>query len=260
MVKIGIIGGSGVYDPKMFEDSEDIAINTPYGAPSDMITTGKFKGVDIVFIPRHGKNHTINPTNVNYKANIHAMKELGVTHILAPGTSGSLQEEIRPGDFVFSDQFIDRTTKRKSTFYDENQVCHIGISEATCPDLRKILSEKAEKLGLRYHKSGTNICMEGPRFSTRAESELYRSWKAKTINMTMVPECVLAREAEICYATIMMVTDYDVWRDSDVSIDVILKVMSENIEKVKKLISEVIPAIPDKRVCGCKDALKNALI
>jgi 5'-methylthioadenosine phosphorylase len=260
-MKIGIIGGTGVYDPNLVSDEKKMKMHTPYGATSDLVITGNFKGVDIVVIPRHGTGHIINPTNVNYRANIWAMKHLGVTHILAPSAVGSLSKNYKPGDFVFTDQFIDRTTKRISTFYDGNQVCHIGMAEATCPQLRMLLSQEAKKLGLPYHKEGTCVVIEGPRFSTRAESELFRSWGADIIGMTMVPECVLAREAEICYATIATVTDYDVWKvDNEVSVDQVIKTMKLNNERVKKLLEAVIPKIADDSSCSCRNALKGTFM
>lgn len=257
---IAIIGGSGIYDPNLLKESKEHSLSTPYGKPSDKITTGLFKGKKIAILPRHGSKHTINPTNVNYRANIHALKELGVTHILAPSAVGSLQESYRPGDVVFTDQFIDRTTKRHQSFYEKDRVCHIGVAEPACPDLRSLLSSTARQLKLTYHSAGTCVVIEGPRFSTKAESNLYRSWGAHIIGMTMVPECVLAREAQLCYATIATVTDWDVWRSTHVSIEEVLTTMKANLSKVKLLLEHVIPAIPDKRDCDCKSALSNALI
>jgi len=257
---VGIIGGTGVYDPKLLEQAEQIKIHTPYGATSDSITTGIFKGVKIAIIPRHGSGHTINPSNVNYRANIWALKSLGVTAILASSAVGSLKEEIKPGDFVFIDQFIDRTLVRKNTFYEGRQVCHISIAEPCCGVLRGILAEEASKLGFSFHNKGTCVVIEGPRFSTKAESAVYRSWSADIIGMTMCPEAVLAREAEICYATIAMVTDYDVWKEQHVSFEEIIKTMKENDERVKKLLEVVIPRISEQRSCKCREALKGALM
>jgi 5'-methylthioadenosine phosphorylase len=259
MVKIGIIGGSGVYDPKLLEDSKKIKVHTPYGKTSDFVTVGKFKGVDMVVIPRHAEGHRINPSDVNYRANIWAMKELGVTHIIATGAVGSLKEEIKPGDLMFTDQFIDRTTKRASTFYEGTQVCHISIAEPTCKELRKILAEEAKSLGVPFHEKGTCVVIEGPRFSTKAESAMHRSWGADVVGMTMVPECVLAREVGICYATVALITDYDVWKEQHVTIDEIIRVMGGNLEKFKKLVAATIPRIADKD-CECKEAAKNSLI
>lgn len=259
MVKVGIIGGSGVYDPNLFEDAKKLKVHTPYGETSSMITIGNFQGVPMAVIARHGEGHKINPTNVNYRANIHAMKELGVTHIIATGAVGSLKEEIKPGDLIFTDQFIDRTTKRKSTFYEDNKVCHISIAEPTCKELRKLLAQEAMNLGLRHHEKGTCVVIEGPKFSTKAESAMHRMWGADIVGMTMVPECVLAREAGICYATIALVTDYDVWKEHHVTMDQIIKTMGQNLEKFKRLVTAVIPKITDKN-CECKDAIKSAII
>ena len=259
MVKIGIIGGTGVYDPKLVEDEKSNKIHTPYGPTSDFVMTGKFKGIDIVVIPRHGMGHIVNPTNVNYRANIYAMKQLGVTHIIAPSAVGSLKEEYKPGDLVFTDQFIDRTTKRVQTFYDGKQVCHISMAEPMCGNLRGLLMQAAQKLGLSFHKTGTIIVVEGPRFSTKAESNLFRSWNADIIGMTMVPEVVLAREAEICYASVGMVTDYDCWKEEEVTGDMVVATMKKNAVNVKKLLEAVIPLIKDDD-CACRHALKHALM
>ena len=260
-MKIGIIGGSGLDDPDILKDAEKIKKHTPYGNVSDLITVGKIKNVDVVMIPRHGSKHEIGPGMVNYRANIWAMKELGVTHILAPTACGSLREEYEPGNFAFIDQFIDRTTKRKQSFYEGHEVCHIPMADPFCDKLRKILTKEAKSLGIKYHDKGTMVTIEGPRFSTRAESKLFRSWDADTINMTTVPEVVLAREAGICYASIAMVTDYDCFLEDrkPVTVEEIVKTMKVNAENVKKLLINVIPKI-DFIECSCKEDIKGALI
>jgi len=258
--EIGIVGGTGVYDPQFLEKSEEVKLSTPYGAPSDFVTVGELGGRKVAFVPRHGRRHTIRPTDVNSRANIYALKELGVQRILAPTTVGSLKEEFRPGDVVFVDQFIDRTTRREQSFYTGPQVCHVSVAEPMCPELRKLLVKIAEEMGIRYHKSGTYVCIEGPRFSTKAESRMFRSWGGDVVGMTLVPECVLAREAEMCYASISMVTDYDVWKDHPVSAREVGKIMSENVEKVKKIIREAALRMPKERGCECKTALGSALI
>jgi len=258
--EIGIIGGTGVYGPQLLKNVKEIKFHTPYGPPSDLVTLGELKGRKIAFIPRHSSKHTIRPTDVNSRANIFALKQLGVQWILAPAAVGSLKEEFKPGDIVFTDQFIDRTTKREQSFYKSPKVCHISVADPTCPELRRLLSKVAEGMKIRYHKTGTYVCIEGPRFSTKAESKMFRQWGADIIGMTLVPECVLAREAEICYASISTVTDYDVWKDHAVTIDEIVGTMKKNIEKVKKIIAETIAKIPKERKCECKDALKGALI
>lgn len=259
--QIGIIGGTGVYDPKLLESAEEIEAETKYGAASDKITVGTYQGKKVAFLPRHEKGHKIPPHMINYRANISALKELGVQRILAPQAVGSLQEKFKPGDLVVPDQFIDRTTARESTFYPGPKVCHISVADPFCNELRELLIKTGKSLKLKLHEKGTYICIQGPRFSTKTESNLFRSWKADVIGMTLIPECVLAREAEICYSPISMVTDYDVWKQGrNVSIEEILKTMKANEDKVKNLLKEIIPKIPEKRTCICKDALKGALV
>jgi len=259
MVKIGIIGGTGVYDPNLIEDAKRIKFHTPFGSTSDFITTGTYKEKEIAVIPRHGLSHSINPSNVNYRANIWAMKELGVTHLLTSSAVGSLREDYRPGELVFADQFIDRTYRRIQTLYEGNQVCHISTAEPVCSKLRKMFKEETEKLNLPFHSKGTCVVVEGPRFSTKAESKMYQVWGADIIGMTMHPEATLAREAGICYATVAMVTDYDCWKDTNVDIEEVMTTMKNNVEKVKKLFTAVIPKIEDDS-CGCREAYKSALM
>ena len=258
--EIGIIGGTGLYDPKLLKNIKEVKVKTLFGKPSDAITIGEMEGKQLAFLPRHGKRHTIRPTDVNSRANIAAMKQLGVKSILASSTVGSLREEYKPGDIVFIDQFIDRTTRREQSFFTEGKVCHISVAEPMCPELRQILTAVAEREKVSFHDTGTYVCIEGPRFSTKAESRMYRNWGADVVGMTLVPECVLAREAEICYASIAMVTDYDVWKDHPVCVDDIVKTMRANIENVKRIIAETIVKIPEERGCECKVALKSALV
>lgn len=258
-MKIGLIGGTGMYDADLLQDAQPVTIDTPYGEPSHPITSGKLNGIDVVIIPRHGKAHHINPTKVNYRANIWALKQLGVERIIAPCAVGSLQENIKPGELVFTDQFIDRTTKRITTFYDGNKVAHPPMAFPFCEDMRKIMTTHALKLGIPHHEKGTNIVIEGPRFSTRAESELFRSWGAHTINMTMVPEVVLAKEQELCYVAVAQVTDYDCWRDSEVTIHEVIETLQQNVHKTKQLISSVITELSE-RTCSCKESMKNAFL
>lgn len=262
MVKIGIIGGSGLDDPKIMKGAKEIEVDTPYGNPSSALTVGKIENVDVVILARHGKKHTIYPSGVNFQANIHALKEQGCTHIIVTTACGSLKEEIKPSDFVFIDQFIDRTTKRKSTFYEKDHVAHIPMAEPFCQNLRKLLGKTADELGLSNHKKGTVVTIEGPRFSTKAESNLFRSWKADVINMSTVPECVLAREAGICYVSVAMSTDYDCWHESEeeVNIEMVLETMKKNAENVKKLIISTIPKIKDNPDCKCRQDIKTAVI
>lgn len=258
---IGIIGGTGVYDPELFSKVEERKIYTPFGRPSDMIQVGEYEGVGVAFLPRHGREHTIPPHGINYRANIWALRELGVKSILAPAAVGSLQEDYSPGDLVFVDQFIDRTRGRRDTFYEGGQICHISTADPVCPTLHGILCERARSLKLKAHDRGTYVCIQGPRFSTRAESNVFRSWGAEVIGMTMYPECVLAREAQICYSTIAMVTDYDCWMTGRVVDGMeVVKTMMENVGKVRKLLSDVIPRIPTDGDCSCRHALDGAVM
>jgi 5'-methylthioadenosine phosphorylase len=256
--EIGIIGGTGLYDPKLLKNIKEVTVETPFGPPSDAITLGELESKQLAFLPRHGKKHTIRPTDVNSRANIFALKKLGVQHILASSTVGSLREEYKPGEVVFVDQFIDRTTRREQSFYTEGRVCHISVAEPMCPELRRILTGVAKKNKVNAHDTGTYVCIEGPRFSTKAESRMFRTWGADIVGMTLVPECVLAREAEICYASIATVTDYDVWKDHPVCVDDIIKTMKGNIENIKRIIAETVVKIPKERACECKTALKSA--
>jgi 5'-methylthioadenosine phosphorylase len=258
--KIGIIGGTGLYDPDLMKNSKELTIETPYGLPSDVITIGELEGKLVAFLPRHGKKHTIRPSDVNSRANIFALKKLGVTKILAPSADGSLKKEYKPGDIVFVDQFIDRTTKREQSFYNKDKVCHISVAEPMCTHLRNNLIDIANNMKLNFHEKGTYVCIEGPRFSTKAESRMYRSWNAEVIGMTLVPECVLAREAELCYASISTITDYDVWKDHPVSAGDVVATMKANVEKIKRILLEAIKYLPENSGCGCSIALKNAFL
>lgn len=258
--EFGVIGGTGLYDPKLLKNIQEVEVETPYGKPSDSITVGELGGKSVAFLPRHGKKHTIRPTDINVRANIFALKKLGVKRILAPSTVGSLREEYHPGEIVFVDQFIDRTTRREQSFYTENKVCHISVAEPMCPELRKTLVDIAKKLNVKMHETGTYVCIEGPRFSSKAESRLYQQWCADVVGMTLVPECVLAREAEICYASISTVTDYDVWKEHVVCVDDILTTMKKNVQNVKQIIAETFVNIPGECSCTCNQALKGAFV
>lgn len=257
---IAIIGGSGLYEQEMLTDAREINIYTPYGRPSDLITVGTYRGKAIAFLPRHGKGHQIPPHKVNCRANIWALKEIGVKRILSSNACGSLQEKYAPGDILVPDQFIDRTKSRPSTFYDGGKVCHISVADPFCPELRELLVEKGQELGLKITNGGTYVCVEGPRFSTRAESRLFRQWGADIVNMTIFPECVLAREAEICYGSMALVTDYDVWAEKTVSTEELFTTMGKNINKAKKLFAEVVSEISAEPKCDCWDALKEAVL
>ena len=260
---IGIIGGSGLEGPKLFSGFEEKKISTPFGDPSSAIAFGKIGKTAVAVLSRHGKNHSINPSNVNYRANIWGFKELGVTHILAASACGSLREKISPGYLVVPDQFIDWTTKRETSFFDKEKVAHIPMAKPFCGVLSKIFFETGRKLGFKIHGKGTVVTIEGPRFSTKAESLMFRSFGADIINMTTVPECVLAREAGICYSVIAMATDYDSWRshDESVTIGIVLKLMKENAGKVKNIFADALPKIPKKRLgCSCETDIKSAII
>jgi len=257
--EIGIIGGTGVYDQESFEDIKDVKIFTPFGETSDLVSIGTYKNTKVAFIARHSKNHTIPPHRVNYRANVWALKQLGVKRIIASAAVGSLREDYGPGTFVVPDQFIDRTKKRKDTFYEGGQVCHISSADPFCGQLREYFIKKANEMGINAKKTGTYVCIEGPRFSTRAESRLFQTWKADIVGMTVYPECVLAREAEMCYVSICMVTDYDVWAESPVSTKEVIEKAQESNEKLKKLILEAIPQMPKIRECSCGSALKDAM-
>ncbi len=260
--KIGVIGGSGLYDIKGLTDIEEVDIDTPFGKPSDTITTGRLEGMGVAFLPRHGKGHRISPTEVPYYANIYALKSLGVEYIIATNSVGSFKQEIKPGDLVIPDQLIDRTRSRVNSFFGEGIVAHIPFAQPFCPMLSQILYQTAKEVSTTVHNGGIYIAMEGPAFSTKAESRLYRSWGASLIGMTALPEAKLAREAEICYATIACVSDYDSWqeRSQPVTVDVILNILHQNIDTAKKIIKLAVTKMPARRDCGCATALKAAII
>ena len=242
MSKLGIIGGSGLYNMEGLEDSKWIKVNTPWGSPSDEILQAKLKGKEIFFLPRHGREHKINPSNINFRANIDALKQLGVTDILSMSAVGSLKESLEPGKFVIIDQFIDRTFARVKTFFDKEIVAHVSMAKPTSPGLMKTCEKVLKKLNIPFQKGGTYLVMEGPQFSTLAESNLYRSWGLDVIGMTNMPEAKLAREAEIRYATIAMVTDFDCWHPDHeaVSVAQVIKTLLSNAEKAKKVVAEVL--------------------
>jgi len=258
--EIGIIGGTGLYDPALLKNIQEIEVNTPYGAPSSTFTLGELSGRKVAFLARHGSTHTIRPTDVNSRANIFAFKKLGVHRVLAVSTVGSLKEEYRPGDIAFLDQFIDRTTRREQSFYSSDKVCHISVAEPMCPEMRKTLIAASKTIKIDAHPKATYVCIEGPRFSSKAESNLFRQWSADVVGMTLVPECVLAREAELCYASISAITDYDSWKEHPVSTDEVIATMRANVEKVKKILVETVANLPQKRGCDCQNALKNACV
>ena len=256
--EIGIFGGTGIYDSGLLQDAKEVEIETPYGKPSDSITVGVFKGRKVAFMPRHGKKHTIPPHMINFRANIWAFKELGVKRIIAPSAVGSLKEEIEPGHFALPTQFIDFTKSRIGSFSELGRVIHISVADPFCPELQKCVLDVAEKQEISMHRDCTYVCIEGPRFSTKAESKFYRTTGADIIGMTLVPECQLAREAQICYASVSTITDYDVWAEKPVTAKEVLETLSGNVERTKKMLTELIDKIPETRNCYCEKALSEA--
>jgi len=263
MARIGIIGGSGLYKIEGIKAVKTVAVTTPFGKPSDKFIIGKLQNKEVVFLPRHGLGHRVSPSGINYRANIYAMKKLGVERIISVTACGSLKEELRPLDFVVVDQFVDRTNHaREMTFFDSGIVAHIMFAHPVCSELSSLMYEAGKGLNLGMHKGGTYINMEGPAFSTLAESNLYRSWGMDVIGMTNMPEAKLAREAEICYATLACVTDYDCWHPEhdSVSIDLVISNLTKNVDNAKKLLIQLIKTLPGRRSCACGEALRYAII
>jgi len=259
---IGIIGGSGLYQMDAISDLEEIELATPFGAPSDAFLRGRMGDVTVVFLPRHGRGHRVSPSELNFRANIWGMKKLGVSRILSVSAVGSLEEEIVPGDFVIIDQFIDRTRHRVDTFFTGGVVAHVMFADPVCPDLRGALLSATADMDVKAHDGGTYVNMEGPQFSTKAESELYRSWGAEVIGMTNLQEAKLAREAEICYATIAMATDYDCWHpDHDhVTVEQVVATMHANVDHAREALVRAIPLVAGEPTCGCQSALAHAIM
>lgn len=261
-VKVGVIGGSGLYEMEGLTDIRKRKIDTPFGKPSDDYLVGTLFGRKIAFLPRHGRGHRIMPSDINYRANIYGMKMLGVERIISVSAVGSMREEIKPGDIVIPDQFYDHTRQRRCTFFGSGIVAHVGMADPVCSDLGRILIDAGVKVGATVHRGGTYICMEGPQFSTRAESMVYRQWNMDVIGMTNATESKLAREAEICYSTIALATDYDCWHHSEeaVTVEAVLEVMRHNIEVSKSMISQAVQALPVNRTCGCGESLRNTIM
>lgn len=257
---IAIIGGSGIYDASMLDNVKEVEIDTPFGKPSDAITTGSFGDTNVAFLPRHGKGHRISPSKLNSRANILALKKLGVKRIISASAVGSLKPELKPLDIVIPDQIFDRTKTRESTFFEEGIVVHIGFADPFCSEMSSQLAYITRKLGYNVHSRGTYVCMEGPQFSTRAESKVYQTLGFDVIGMTALPEAKLAREAEICYSIIATVTDYDVWHEEDVNIETVIANAVKNEEAVRNIIKEAIPKLSSDRNCVCANALSGAII
>jgi len=259
MTMIGVIGGSGFYTMEGIAGGRTLELTTPFGQPSGPLRFASLDGLDLVFLARHGDGHRYSPSCVPYQANVYALKSVGVTHILSVSAVGSLKDSIEPLHFVVPDQIIDRTRSRPNTFFDPIAV-HAGFADPFCPALRRLCVEEGRSLGFTVHDGGTYVCMEGPLFSTRAESAMHRSWGASVIGMTALPEAKLAREAEICYATLALATDYDVWHEEMVSVEVVVERLRKNVSNVQKVLRAVFPRVAGLEDCDCRRALQNAVL
>jgi len=261
--EIGILGGTGLYEIDGVEGLQEINIDTPFGKPSDSYVMGELEGKKVAFLARHSRGHRLLPAEINYRANVYGFKMLGVERVISVNSVGSLKEDIKPRDIVFADQFYDRT-RRKNTFFGEGIAVHIGFAHPVCPELSRILFQSGKNLEVSVHSGGTYICIEGPAFSTKAESRIYRSWGCDVIGMTSVTEAKLCREAEICYATMSLVTDYDVWHEEEesVSVELILENMRQNIHNAKSILKEALAGIPIERgeACECAHAIKDCIV
>jgi 5'-methylthioadenosine phosphorylase len=258
--RVGIIGGSGLYDVEGITDLQEVRLETPFGAPSDAYVVGTFRGERVAFLPRHGRGHRISPTELNSRANVFGFKLLGVERLVSVSAVGSMREEIKPLDIVIPDQLFDRTRLRQNTFFGNGVVVHVGIADPFCAELSATLGDAAERAGARVHRGGTYVCIEGPQFSTRAESRIYRSWGVEVIGMTALPEAKLAREAELCYAVVALATDYDVWHGEPVTVDMVVANLLKNVDTAKRILAEAVAGLDGERACGCGDALRNAIM
>jgi 5'-methylthioadenosine phosphorylase len=259
---LGVIGGSGLYQMSDLQGGEWVKVDTPFGAPSDEYFVGQLNGVRVVFLPRHGRGHRLLPSELNFRANIYGMKKLGVERIIAVSAVGSLKQDIAPGHIILPDQFIDRTRGRISTFFGRGIVAHVSFADPMCSEMIRLLGEAGREVGATLHVGGTYVCMEGPQFSTRAESFLYRSWGADIIGMTNLQEAKLAREAEMCFATVALATDYDCWNTEhgDVVIEDVLRILTQNVATAQRIIVSAISRLPVTRSCPCAHALRDAII
>jgi len=260
--RIGIIGGSGLYDMEGLKAKEEVSLETPFGPPSDSFLVGELDGREIVFLPRHGKGHRLLPSEIPFRANMYGLKKLGAEWVISVAAVGSMKDHIHPRDFVFPDQLIDRTRGRKDTFFGEGVVAHISFADPICTALSDVVAKAAGEVGAKVHRGGTYICIEGPAFSTRAESEVYRSWGVDVIGMTNYQEARLAREAEMCYAIMACVADYDCWRKTEeaVTVEMILNNLTKNAALAQKVIRRAVAAVPVERTCPCAHALENAIL
>ena len=259
-IEIGVIGGTGIYDAQLLKNVETVNVETKYGEPSDAITCGTYEGRRIGFIPRHGRGHVLAPHMINYRANIRALADLGASRIIAASAVGSLQEEIEPGHLALPDQFIDNTRSRTGSFTQKGDIIHISVADPFCPELQGCVRRAAAARKATLHGGCTYVCIEGPRFSTKAESNMYRGMGAHIIGMTLVPECQLAREARVCYASVALVTDYDVWAEKPVTAKEVADTISKNAQAFKDLLSTAIREIPTRRACRCSAALDEATL
>lgn len=259
---VGVIGGSGLYDMERLKQVREIRLRTPFGAPSDAIRVGMIDGIQIAFLSRHGRGHRLNPSEINYRANIFALKSLGVSRVISVSAVGSMKDWIHPGDVVVPGQFIDLTKRRASTFFEKGIVAHVAFGEPICAALAKVIVSSGQRLGARLHDGGTYLCIEGPQFSTKGESWLYRQWGVDVIGMTNMPEAKLAREAELCYATMALVTDYDCWHETeeDVTVEAIINTLHQNVVLAKRILEDVLPTLIESSDCGCCQALNHAIV
>ena len=259
---LGIIGGSGLYEMEGIQDLRWVRVRTPFGAPSDAYGTGRLGDRRVIFLPRHGRRHRVTPSEINYRANIYGLKALGARWVISVSAVGSMKEEIHPLDLVIPDQFYDHTRRRVSTFFGDGIVAHVGLAEPVCPALGDLLETGGREAGARVHRGGTYICIEGPQFSTRGESQIYRRWGVSVIGMTNMPEAKLAREAELCYATLALATDYDVWHESHaaVTVEAVVANLMKNVATAKVVLGRVIPRVGKACAAGCGDALASAVI
>lgn len=259
---LGVLGGSGLYQMPGLTDVEECPVETTFGAPSDAVVRGRLGDTTLLFLPRHGRGHRVPPTAINFRANLLALKQLGATHVVSISAVGSLREEIAPRDLVVVDQFIDRTTRRAMSYFDEGIAAHVSMADPVCPQLAKALAEAADTTGAKVHRGGTYVCIEGPRFSTRAESHLFRSWGATVVGMTNVPECFLARELELPYATLALATDYDCWHEHEAAVDVaaVVAVVKDNVSKAQQAVRAVAQNLPDPTQSIAHHALRDAVM
>ena len=258
--KIGVIGGTGLYQIEGMADIREIDVETPFGKPSDSLIVGELNGIDVAFLPRHGRGHRILPGDIPARANIYALKSIGVDHIIAVNSCGSFKEDLKPGDLLIPDQVIDNTKDRISTFFGDGVVAHISLAEPFCPELSQVLYQCTQEAGGRVRLKGTYITIEGPAFSSQAESRLYKSWGLDVVGMTITPEAKLAREAEICYSSICCVTDYDCWKEECVTAEAIVSYMKQNVAMARKIIKLAVHRVPGKGTCACHMALKDAIV